>query len=113
MIKFQWPKANYWLCAWSTNGDGLSYYEREGCVFETPAQVQQHALKSGSTKFGATGLIFLHIERTANSSTMTHFHTLAAANRFHKAQATAKASDLTKSQLIRKALRKELNKQPA
>lgn len=28
-------------------------------------------------------------------------------------EATAKASDLTKSQLIRKALRKELEKQPA
>lgn len=109
MIKITYKGSTYWYCAWSRDGKSLTYYDKEPYVFTSPDAVLKHALEKGSNKFGASGLIFVHESWAGNCYTRHHFHTLAAANRFHKAQATAKASDLTKSQLIRK----ELNKQPA
>jgi len=84
-----------------------------GDTFDSPNKMwrrlrELHWTKESLDKNAAT--LFARVTFTTNGYHVRLFKTLAAANLFHM-QEQAKAK--TKSQLIRKALRKELNKQPA
>ena len=107
MHRIRYKRTSNWRVGLTLDGIVMFHVANE--TFSSPEEVLKYAKEAHDLKFGPSGLIYIHEFFEGNAYRRHHFHTLAAANRFHKAQATAKASDLTKSQLIRK----ELNKQPA